>query len=120
MSEELDKLKHKEKSGLLAAGLNILLPGAGYMYCGRPILGIIVLPFVIGMIFVTPAGALGIWIVLIIDGFLAAGRYNKCLAQKIDAAMKVCPQCAEKIMPEAKVCRYCGHKFGEAASATST
>ncbi len=77
MSESIEKLKHKNKSGLLAAGLNILLPGLGYMYCGRIFLGIIVLPFVIGLIYVQPFAAITIWIVLIIDGFLAAGRYNK-------------------------------------------
>ncbi|MBC2714854.1 MAG: hypothetical protein HF978_06030 [Desulfobacteraceae bacterium] len=111
MSETIEKLKGKSKSGSLAAGLNILLPGVGYLYCGRVILGIIVLPFVIGLIYVQPYAAITIWIVLIIDGFLAAGRYNKKLEAKINAAMKTCPQCAEKIMPEAKVCKHCAYKF---------
>ena len=111
MYESIEKLKDNQKSGLLAAGLNILLPGLGYMYCGRIFLGIIVFPFVVGLIYVQPFAAIAIWIVLIIDGFLAAGRYNKKLEQKINSAMKTCPQCAEKIMPEAKVCKHCGYKF---------
>jgi len=108
MSQSIDELRAKNKSGWLAAGLNILLPGLGYIYCGRVFLGVVVLPFVLGLVYVMPPAALTIWAILVIDGFLAAGRYNKTLDQKINSAMKTCPQCAEKILPEARVCKHCG------------
>lgn len=58
MSKSIEEMKGKTKNGLLAAGLNILLPGLGYIYCGRILLGIIVLPFVIGIVFVMPPAAI--------------------------------------------------------------
>lgn len=75
----------KKKSGFVAALLNLFIPGAGYMYCGNIILGLFVLLISIPMgIFILeayPAWAL----IMIIDGFLAAGRYNKKLGKKIMA-----------------------------------
>lgn len=117
MAEDIKKLEKKRKSGLLAAGLNLLLPGVGYMYCGRWFLGIVVIPFMIGMFYFAmtynPFMFITLWAVLIIDGFLAANRYNKKLETKIEAGMKTCPMCAEKVLPAAKVCKHCGHKFSE-------
>jgi len=76
----------KKKSGLVAALLNLLIPGAGYMYCGNIILGLFVLlisvPLVFFAILAYPFWAL----VMVIDGFLCAGRYNKKLGKKIIAA----------------------------------
>lgn len=111
MEESVEQLEKKKKNGMLAAGLNILLPGAGYMYCGRILLGIVVLPFTLLMVFTVPMVAITMWIVLIIDGFVCAGRYNKKLDEKIQGAMKTCPACAEKILPAAKVCKHCGHNL---------
>ena len=71
MTNSIEKLEKKRKSGALAAGLNLIIPGAGYIYCGRVILGIAA--FILTVLLVLtlfPYGAIAIWIVLIIDGFL--------------------------------------------------
>ena len=68
----------KKKSGWIAAFLNLLFAGAGYMYCGRVILGIFV--FILTVIIASTTFGIGLLIIapiLFIDGFLAAGRYNK-------------------------------------------
>lgn len=31
--------------------------------------------------------------------------------QEAIEVMKICPECAEKVLPKAKVCKHCGHKF---------
>ena len=114
---ECHRLEAKRKKGWIAAVYNLFLPGAGYIYCGKWIVGLVVLPFFIGIIIT--AGTLSIfiipalWFVLIVDGFLAANRYNKSLDSKIADAMKVCPMCAEKILPAAKICKHCGHKCSD-------
>jgi len=111
MAKSIKKLEQKKKSGALAAGLNLLIPGAGYIYCGRVILGIGAFIFAILIILIYPYGAIIIWLVVIIDGFLCAERYNKTLAKEIESKMKKCPMCAELVQPEAKICKHCGHKF---------
>jgi TM2 domain-containing membrane protein YozV len=82
----------QKKSAGLACLLNFLLPGIGYMYAGRVIIGIFVLilwSFFILLGFVTfgigaiPAAI--IWLVGIIDGFLAVNSANKALALKMIA-----------------------------------
>jgi len=112
MIKAIDELTSKKKSGLLAAVLNILIPGTGYMYCGRIILGIIALLFVILVLMRSSLLMVFlVWVILGIDGFLAAARANKENNQKIITAMKTCPMCAEKVMPEAVVCKHCGSDF---------
>ena len=66
------------KSGLFAAFLNLMIPGLGYMYCGRVFLGIIAFIFTVVIVVVTVGvGALVMYPILIIDGFLCAGRANR-------------------------------------------
>lgn len=74
----------KKKSGWIAALLNWFLPGAGYMYCGRVILGIIAMLITIAIGVATLGiGLFALIPILIIDGFLCAGRYNKKLMGEI-------------------------------------
>ncbi|EIJ33551.1 hypothetical protein Thini_0926 [Thiothrix nivea DSM 5205] len=70
----------RKKSGIVAALLNLFLPGAGYIYSGQWITGVVTFFFVIALIIFS----LGVLIIpvalaLIADGFLSASRYNKKL-----------------------------------------
>jgi len=80
----------QKKSGWLAAFLNLIFPGAGYAYCGRWVLGAIV--FLLFVAITTgdleqwlpyPITSIGFLPIVFIDGFLAAGRYNKDLMTRI-------------------------------------
>lgn len=76
----------RRKKGWLAALLNLVIPGAGYMYCGRVGLGIFVL--IVGVFiwfagFALPVVLGSFLLVVIVDGFLCAERYNRQLAEKI-------------------------------------
>jgi len=66
------------KSGLLAALLNLLIPGLGYLYCGRFFLGVFVFIFTVVVTITTfGIGALVLYPIFIIDGFLCADRANR-------------------------------------------
>ena len=83
-AELLLLVESRKKSGGIAALLNLFLPGAGYIYCGRWLLGIFAFFFVIAMlIFSLGFAAIGIVLMLVIDGFLCAGRYNKDLINSV-------------------------------------
>lgn len=74
----------QKKNGWLAALLNFLVPGVGYGYCGRWGLAVVVFLLVVSVSIVTFGVA---WpflaLIMFVDGFLAAGRYNKLLAQSL-------------------------------------
>lgn len=83
-AELLLLVESRKKSGGVAALLNLLFPGAGYIYCGRWFLGIFAFFFVIALFIVSLGfAAFGLVLVLVIDGFLCTGRYNKDLIEKI-------------------------------------
>lgn len=75
----------KKKSGWIAALLNLVIPGAGYIYCGRYFLGIVAFIFVVCMwaVFLAAWAIFGVFagwslaLMLFIDGFLCARRYNR-------------------------------------------
>lgn len=77
-------VESRKKSGWLAALLNLFLPGAGYIYCGRWILGIFAFFFIVALVLVSfGLGAIPVALLLVIDGFLCAGRYNRKLIEQI-------------------------------------
>jgi hypothetical protein len=59
------------------------VPGAGYFYCVRYVLGTFVFFFIVGLWVVTlGVAAFFTWLPLAIDGFLCAGRYNRALIDR--------------------------------------
>lgn len=83
-AELLLTVESRKKSGWLAAFMNLVLPGAGYAYCARWVLGIVVFAFVVAVfVILGPLGYAPFVAILFIDGFLCAGRYNKNLITQI-------------------------------------
>ena len=78
------RVEAQKKSGWIAALLNLVIPGAGYFYCGRWFLGVIAFFFVIAMLAVSLGyAAIALVLMLVVDGFLCASRYNKVLVLKV-------------------------------------
>jgi hypothetical protein len=83
-------IESRKNSGWIAALLNLFLPGAGYFYCGRYVLG--VFAFILVAIMWTVAFAAwamvgvfawgGVALMLVIDGLLCARRYNRKLIEQ--------------------------------------
>lgn len=93
-------IEHSKKSGWLAALLNLIIPGAGYMYCGRWVLGLIAFAFVALLdavaLVLSLLGAsswllVSINLMLFADGFLAARRYNRRLVEDALASRRRAP-----------------------------
>ena len=105
-----------------AVVLNFVLPGAGYMYVGKVVLGVVVLLLALLADFaaisgagigVEAAGFLGV--VGAIDGYLQATKYNERVdrekAEEEEDNLVRCPECAERIQRTARVCRFCQHRM---------
>ena len=83
-AELLLLVESRKKSGVVAALLNLVFPGAGYMYCGRWILGIFAFFLVVTLVLVSFGLFAGFFaLVLIVDGFLCAGRYNRKMIEHV-------------------------------------
>jgi hypothetical protein len=102
--------KLQEKSTALAIGLNIVLPGLGYIYMGRIIIGILC-SFLIIAIYLNTAILiiLPVWFsmnaIMLIDMFILGSKRKKEIEKQNTMP---CPECAELIKKEAKKCRFCG------------
>lgn len=79
-----------KKSPWVAALLNLVLPGAGYIYCGSVALGIVAMLFS-GVLLVVTLGIAGfiLYPILIVDGVFAAGRTNKKLAEQLTSGTAI-------------------------------
>lgn len=84
MNTDIQYQAHK-KNGFVGALMNFIIPGAGYMYCGRVLLGLFVLVSSVILLIVTFGIA---WFIIapvvVIDGFLCADRHNKKLAAALE------------------------------------
>ena len=77
-------VESRKKSRLISSLLNLFLPGAGYIYCGRWILGIIAFAVMVPLYIVSLGIASLIFApILIIDGALSAKRYNRRLVERL-------------------------------------
>lgn len=77
-------VESRKKSRLVAILLNLFIPGAGYIYCGRWFLGIVAFFFVIALLISSfGLAAVGLILVLIIDGALCVGRYNRKMIETL-------------------------------------
>lgn len=104
----------KQKSLPLAIGLNVVLPGLGYMYMGKWIIGIAGCLLITGIswnAYLSGGDVLTTWLVVnVIMGIDMLILMNKNKAKIIADEMKKCPACAELIKKEAKVCRFCNRE----------
>jgi hypothetical protein len=83
-AELLLLVESRKKSGVVAALMNMFIPGLGYLYCGRWLLALIVFMVVVPLTIITIGLAWVIFVLpLFIDGFLCAGRYNRKLIARI-------------------------------------
>jgi DNA-directed RNA polymerase subunit RPC12/RpoP len=102
-----------EKNIPLAIGLNLLLPGVGYMYMGRVLLGICAFFIIFGVLLLQDMDTFYMVLIsghaiMLIDMLILGGK-NKKAHQA--SAERTCPQCAESIKRSAVVCRFCGARF---------
>ncbi len=108
----------KHKSLPLAVGLNFILPGAGYMYMGRVIVGIGAMLLVLamcvtaGLLFIVPTW-MGLNVIMAIDMVIL---FNKNKAAVTADTTRKCPFCAETVQKDAKICRFCQSRLTDAVA----
>ena len=108
-SDSSKTISLKEKNIPLAIGLNILLPGLGYMYMGKVIIGIAALLLIICMYLITALFTIIFtWfvmnVIMAIDMLILADKNKKIIEEQ---TMMKCPSCAELVKKEATICKHC-------------
>lgn len=102
----------------LAVGLNLALPGLGYMYMGAWLVGLLALPCVVLVygfgVMMSPA-FLVIWLAINAIMALDMLALDHRRRRKHDKRhMTDCPACAERVRKKAHICRFCGHDLDQA------
>ncbi|OLU35339.1 hypothetical protein [Pseudomonas sp. PA27(2017)] len=105
----------KRKNLALAVGLNMLLPGLGYIYYGKWIVGFLGGGLVIAIAASNIAqNTLVVWVavnvLMAIDMLLLNSRDRR---RARDSDSMQCRSCAELIRAEAKKCRFCGEEVAQ-------
>jgi len=101
----------RKKNLPLAIGLNIVLPGLGYIYMGRFVIGIVAAVLTIGYIATEPSHVGQTWafmnLIMCIDMFFLSSKNRERLTEE---TMRQCPFCAEMIKKQAMLCRFCNNE----------
>lgn len=126
IDELINELKRERKSENIAIALNMLLPGAGTVYCGKVTRGIVMFTVTVTFLSANMYNSwiiLVIWPLLIVDAKIEAGKFNKTIDADFRDRVIRCPRCNETILTDATVCEYCmvdidtGKKYGYAKAA---
>jgi hypothetical protein len=107
----------KDKNIWLAILLNFVIPGLGYFYMGRKVLGVLLVVIMLALAF----GSMSMGMVQVYGGISFPMFIVTCIDMAIlhfknkANSTKNCPFCGEHIRNEAVVCRFCSRELSTAA-----